>query len=109
MLLLNWILFLSQEGPVGQPGLDRVVDLELRRVVFDDLFSSRKNWAAGGERNHRNMVCATLLQHGLRPARPEPAARAAKSIIPVNFPGQNLAARGGISGREPLSESLRRI
>ena len=83
------------------------MDLKLRWVVFDGLFTSRKQWAAGGERSHCNMVCATLNRFYCgepRPARPERAARAAKSIIPMNFPSR----LGGADGVENHSQKVLR-
>ena len=50
MRVPNWVSFSFQEDRTGSLGM--VVDPELRWVVFDDLFTSRKQWAAGGERSH---------------------------------------------------------
>ena len=50
-----------------------------------------------GQRGRHNEDCATVgrvYSAGRRPGRPERATRAAKSIIPMNFPGQTLAAQG---------------
>ena len=78
-----------------------MADLELQPAVFDDLFTSRNPFTMGGQRHgqrgHRSGDCVTvdrMYNGGRRPGRPERATRAAKSIIPMNFPGQTLAAQG---------------
>ena len=65
------------------------MDLELRWIDFYDLFTSRTKWAAGGEYSHCNMGCATLNHF---------CCGDPQSIIPMNFLGQTLAARGGYMG-----------
>ena len=60
-----------------------VVDLEIRWVVFDDLFTSRRRWAAGGERSHYNMVCATLDPSTLSTTRA--ASRSRTSWVPCRI------------------------
>ena len=74
-----------------------MADLELQPTVFDDLFTSRKPFTMEGQRGRRSGDCVTvdrIYSGGRRPGRPERATRAAKSIIPMNFPGQTLAAQG---------------
>ena len=74
-----------------------MTDLELQVNVFDDLFTSRKPFTMGGQRGRRGGDCVTvdpIYSGGRRPGRPERATRAAKSIIPMDFPGQTLAAQG---------------
>ena len=74
-----------------------MADLELQPTVFDDLFTSRKPFMMEGHRGRRSGDCVTvdrIYSGERRPGRPERATRAAKSIIPMNFPGQTLAAQG---------------
>ena len=50
-----------------------------------------------GQRGRRSGDCATvdrIYSGGLGPGLLQRATRAAKSIVPMNFPGQTLAAQG---------------
>ena len=106
MRVLNLILFLSREGPVGQHGQGS----GCRATVGRFRWSLHGPKSVGGGRRTQS------LQHGLcdfeslllrrpRPARPERAARAVKSIIPMNFPSKT-SRLAGVDGVENHSQKV---
>ena len=97
MLVIYGILFYPKRARSGSLG--RVVDLELWWVVFDDLFTSRKQWAPGGERSHYNMVCATLNRFFCGDPWPARAGGPSGKVdYSDEFSRVNPRGRGGVVG-----------